>query len=89
MKTAVPFLETGHLLEQCYKGCFRLDTDDPGLGHIHEHKVKQEAQWLFALFGNRLYPDVGEGLQALPGVYYREKRKKVRLERAFLHKWGG
>ncbi|MEJ2732646.1 MAG: hypothetical protein P8189_03595 [Anaerolineae bacterium] len=41
MKTTIPFLETGHLLEHSDKGCFRLDTDNPILGTVDERWVEQ------------------------------------------------
>lgn len=43
VKTAIPFLETRHLLEQSYKRRLRPDTDDPILGHVDEHLFEQQA----------------------------------------------
>ena len=43
VKTTVAFLKAGHLLEQSYEGCFRLDTDNPILSHIDEHLFEQQS----------------------------------------------
>jgi hypothetical protein len=42
VKTIVLHLEVGYLLEQSYKRCFRLDADDPILGHVDEHLFEQQ-----------------------------------------------
>ncbi|MFC2023406.1 hypothetical protein ACFLT5_01560 [Chloroflexota bacterium] len=76
MKTTVPFLEIGHLLDQSYKRRLRLDTDDPILGHVDEHLLEQQAQQLFALLGNRLYSDSDEGDHESPGDLRGEKEKR-------------
>jgi hypothetical protein len=68
MEAIVLLVEAGHQLEQGGKRRFRLGTDDPVLGHIDEHLVERQAQQLFAVLGNGLYPDVGKGSQNLPSL---------------------
>jgi hypothetical protein len=74
VKATVQFLKVGHLLEQNHKGRFRLDTSDPGIGQVEEHRVEQEVLQLLALFGNGRYPDIGEEFPESAGGLHGKKR---------------